>query len=56
VPDTPAAARYINETIAWFAMHRHGDPESAVLDDDTCRRASIPGELRYNSTWFRRLS
>jgi AcrR family transcriptional regulator len=38
VPDTPTAARYINETIAWFAMHRHGDPDSAMLDDDACRR------------------
>jgi len=38
VPDVPAAARFIVETIAWFAMHRHGDPDSAMLDDDTSRR------------------
>jgi hypothetical protein len=38
VPDVPAAARFINETIAWFAMHRHGDQDSAMLDDDACRR------------------
>lgn len=37
VPDEPAAARFINETIAWFAMHRHGDPDSGMLDDDACR-------------------
>lgn len=37
VPDIPAAARFINETIAWFAMHRHGDADSAMLDDDACR-------------------
>ena len=37
VPDVPAAARFIVETIAWFAMHRHGDPDSANLDDDACR-------------------
>jgi AcrR family transcriptional regulator len=37
VPDIPAAARYINETIAWFAMHRHADADSAMLDDDACR-------------------
>lgn len=37
VPDVPAAARYINETIAWFAMHRHGDPDSAMLTDEACR-------------------
>ncbi|HEX3593045.1 MAG TPA: helix-turn-helix domain-containing protein [Pseudonocardiaceae bacterium] len=38
VPDVPVAARYIVETIAWFAMHRHGDPDSAMLDDAACRR------------------
>jgi AefR-like transcriptional repressor, C-terminal domain len=38
VPDVPAAARFIVETIAWFAMHRHGDPDSAMLDDEACRR------------------
>lgn len=38
VPDVPTAARFIVETITWFAMHRHGDPDSATLDDDTCRR------------------
>jgi hypothetical protein len=26
------------ETIAWFAMHRYGDPDSAMLDDAACRR------------------
>jgi hypothetical protein len=38
VPDAPTAARFIVETIAWFAMHRHGDPDSAMLDDATCRQ------------------
>jgi AcrR family transcriptional regulator len=38
VPDVPVAARFIVETIAWFAMHRHGDPDSAMLTDDDCRR------------------
>jgi hypothetical protein len=38
VPDVPAAARFIVETIAWFAMHRYGDPDSGMLDDDACRR------------------
>lgn len=38
VPDVPTAARFIIETIAWFAMHRYGDPDSAMLDDDACRR------------------
>lgn len=38
VPDLPTSARFIVETIAWFAWHRIGDPDSAMLDDDTCRR------------------
>lgn len=38
VPDVPVAARFIVETIAWFAMHRHGDPDSAMLTDEDCRR------------------
>ncbi|QRP50342.1 hypothetical protein [Amycolatopsis sp. FDAARGOS 1241] len=27
VPDLPAAARFVVETIAWFAWHRAGDPD-----------------------------
>lgn len=38
VPSVPVAARFIVETIAWFAMHRHGDPDSAMLSDADCRR------------------
>ncbi|WP_425558837.1 hypothetical protein [Catenulispora subtropica] len=38
VPDVPIAARFITETIAWSAMHRHGDPDSATLGDEDCRR------------------
>ena len=38
VPNVPVAARFIVETIAWFAMHRHGDPDSAMLSDEDCRR------------------
>ena len=36
-PNAPAAARFINETIAWFAMYRHGDADSEMLDNDACR-------------------
>jgi len=39
VPNIPVAARFIVETIAWFAMHRHGDPDSAILSDADCRRS-----------------
>ncbi|WP_285627984.1 TetR/AcrR family transcriptional regulator [Actinoallomurus iriomotensis] len=38
VPDVPAAARFITETVAWFAWHRIDDPDSAMLDGDACRR------------------
>ncbi|MFC1438873.1 helix-turn-helix domain-containing protein [Streptacidiphilus sp. N1-10] len=38
VPDVQVAARFIVETVAWFAMHRHGDPDSRMLTDDDCRR------------------
>jgi AcrR family transcriptional regulator len=33
VPDVAAAARLINETVAWFAMHRYGDKQSADVSD-----------------------
>ncbi|WP_030448546.1 TetR/AcrR family transcriptional regulator [Actinocatenispora sera] len=38
MPDVPAAARFIVETVTWFAWHRRDDPDSADLDDDACRR------------------
>ena len=41
VPDVPVAARFIVETVAWFAMHRHGDPDSRMLTDDQCRRTVL---------------
>lgn len=37
VPDVPTAARFIAETVAWFAWHRLGDPDSAMLTDEHCR-------------------
>jgi AcrR family transcriptional regulator len=38
VPDVPTAARFIAESVAWFALHRHGDPDSAMLTDEDSRR------------------
>lgn len=38
VPDIAVAVRFIVETVAWFAMHRHGDPDSAMLGDEECRQ------------------
>jgi AcrR family transcriptional regulator len=36
VPDPALAARFVNETIAWFAMHRFGDPDSKDVDPSVC--------------------
>ncbi|HEY1989125.1 MAG TPA: helix-turn-helix domain-containing protein [Acidimicrobiales bacterium] len=33
VPDVPIAARFVVETIAWFAWHRQRDPDSAMIGD-----------------------
>jgi AcrR family transcriptional regulator len=41
VPDAATAARFIVETIAWFAWHRRGDPDSAMIDDDVARSTVI---------------
>jgi AcrR family transcriptional regulator len=32
-PDATAAARFVLESCAWWAMHRHGDPDPLVKDD-----------------------
>jgi AcrR family transcriptional regulator len=34
VSDVEVAARFIVETIAWFAWHRKADPDSAMIADD----------------------
>src|SRR5689334_1156337 len=39
-PSAAAAARFVLETVAWFAMHRHRDRD-ATLDDGTARRTAI---------------
>ena len=39
-PSAAGAARFVLETIAWFAMHRHRDRD-ADLDDATARRTTI---------------
>lgn len=35
----PAAARFVLESVAWFAMHRHRDPMPPDLDDAAARAA-----------------
>jgi AcrR family transcriptional regulator len=39
-PSAAAAARFVLETVAWFAMHRHRDRD-APIDDTTARRTTI---------------
>jgi AcrR family transcriptional regulator len=33
-PDAAATARLVLETVAWFARHRHSDPDGAAISDD----------------------
>jgi AcrR family transcriptional regulator len=47
VPDSGVAARYIVETIAWFAIHRYGDRDGARIDDALARETVV--ELLTNS-------
>ena len=37
IEDTTIAARFVLETIAWFANHRYGDHDGAALDDAAVR-------------------
>jgi AcrR family transcriptional regulator len=41
VPDVTAAARLVNETIAWMAMHRHGDVDSTGVDDTVAEATTV---------------
>lgn len=36
-PDAAVAARFIIESIAWFAWHRIGDPASETISDEQAR-------------------
>jgi AcrR family transcriptional regulator len=39
--DPLLVARFIAESLAWFAWHRHSDPDPQHLDDTTARRVAI---------------
>jgi len=41
IDDTAVAARFVMETIAWFANHRYGDHDGAALDDAAVRAEVI---------------
>jgi AcrR family transcriptional regulator len=37
VPDAAVAARFVTESIAWFAWHRKADPDSGMIGDEQAR-------------------
>lgn len=41
VGDATVAARFIVETVAWFAWHGRGDPDPELLPDDETVRAEV---------------
>jgi AcrR family transcriptional regulator len=41
VPDAATAARLILETVTWFARHRYGAPDSAMIRDDVARETVV---------------
>jgi len=47
VPDADVAARFLIETVSWFANHRYGDHDGAKIPDEVARATVI--ELVTNS-------
>ncbi len=41
LPDPPTAARFIVETIVWFARHRYNTPDSAMITDEAAFATTI---------------
>jgi len=41
VPDPDVAARFVIETVAWFANHRYGDHDGAGIADDVARATVV---------------
>ncbi len=41
VPDPHVAARFVIETVAWFANHRYGDHDGASIDDDVAKATVV---------------
>jgi AcrR family transcriptional regulator len=41
VPDAATATRLILETVAWFARHRYGAPDSEMIRDDVARETVV---------------
>ena len=41
VPDPPTAARFITESVVWFARHRHTTPDSEMISDENALQTSV---------------
>ena len=41
VPNTTATARFLVESISWFANHRHGDPDSGNITDEMAEQVCV---------------
>lgn len=41
------AARFVEESLTWFAWHRHNDPDSADLGDDDARATAV--NMNFNA-------
>lgn len=41
VPDPDVAARFVVETVAWFAMHRYNDFDGGQIDDEVARQTVV---------------
>jgi AcrR family transcriptional regulator len=41
VPDADVTARYLIETVAWFAWHRHDDNDSSMINDEVARQTVL---------------
>jgi AcrR family transcriptional regulator len=41
VPDAAVAARFLIETITFFARHRHRDPDPTPMDEDLVRETTV---------------
>jgi AcrR family transcriptional regulator len=41
VPDVPTSARFITESIVWFARHRHNTPDSKMISDEAALTTTV---------------
>jgi hypothetical protein len=41
VPDAATAARFVVETVTWFARHRHNTPDSQMISDSDAVETTI---------------